>query len=234
MTKRTARVLRQGQRQWVDAGMLRPEDFDEITFLPPSDPAKILGLAHNYKSLVGARERYDEPLFFMKSPTSACGHKSRVMCSPFGTVWVEVELAVIIKKECRNVSVAEAGDYILGHTIGSDVTAQNIHGRDWHLARSKALDNFAPLGPFLVTGLDTVDLEVGTRINGRIYQQGRTSDRIMNDHESVSLLSQFLTLSPGDVILTGTPAGATSSIVRAGDVVTHWIEGIGELEFTIE
>ncbi len=226
---RVARVLRNGKVETVDAASTRSDDI----FLPPCDPAKVLGLAFNYKSLVGEREAYEEPLFFLKSPTSACGHQSSVVCSQFSTVWVEAELVVVIKKECRNVRVENAPECILGYTIGSDVTALNVHGRDWHLARSKALDNFAPLGPFLVTDLDTSDLELGTLINGREYQRGRTSDRIMNDCEAVSLLSQFLTLSPGDVILTGTPAGATSSLVKSGDVVTHWVEGIGELQFSV-
>ena len=250
--RRYARVMRNGERRWVEAGdevinvlsgdpflpsshpeeTLPSEDLDRLSFYPPSDAAKIIGLAFNYKSLVGARDDYDEPLFFLKSPTSACGHKTRIPFPRFATkVWVEVELGVIIKKECRNVSAADAGDYILGYTIGSDVTAENIYGRDWHLARSKALDGFAPLGPFLVTDLDTSDLAVETRINGRIFQQGRTSDRILNDRESVSLISKYLTLVPGDVILTGTPAGATDSVVNIGDTVTHGIEGIGELRF---
>jgi 2-keto-4-pentenoate hydratase/2-oxohepta-3-ene-1,7-dioic acid hydratase in catechol pathway len=249
---RYARVLRNGERRWVEAGddvvrvlsgdpflasthpeeTLLREDLDRLSFTPPTDAAKIVGLAFNYKSLVGAREDYDEPLFFLKSPTSACGHKARISRPRFATkVWVEVELGVIIKKECRSVSVDDASDYILGYTIGSDVTAENIYGRDWHLARSKALDGFAPLGPFLVTDLDTSDLAVETRINGRLFQQGRTSDRILNDRESVSLISQYLTLTPGDVILTGTPAGATDSLVSVGDTVTHRIEGIGELSF---
>src|SRR5438128_2120723 len=201
--KRFARVLRNGKAEMVEAEALLPQEMNDVTFLPPSEPTKILGLALNYKSLVGTADKYEEPLFFLKSPTSACGHKTRIACSQFQTVWVEAELAVIIKKTCRNVTVGEASDCILGYTIGSDMTAANVHGRDWHLGRSKALDNFAPLGPFLVTDIDTSDLELGTRINGRVYQHGRTSDRIMNDCEAVSLLSQFVTLSPGDVILTG-------------------------------
>jgi 2-keto-4-pentenoate hydratase/2-oxohepta-3-ene-1,7-dioic acid hydratase in catechol pathway len=230
---RLARVLRNGRREFIEADTLSPEELRTLTFLPPCDPTKILGLAFNYKSLVGSKETYDEPLFFLKSPTSACGHNAKVSCAGYPVGWVEAELAVIIKKECRNVNVDKAGDYILGYTIGSDITAENVHGRDWHLGRSKALDNFAPLGPFLVTDIDTSDLELGTRINGKLYQQGRTSDRIKNDYEAVSMVSRFLTLSAGDVILTGTPAGATSSLVKPGDVVTHWIEKIGELNFTI-
>jgi 2-keto-4-pentenoate hydratase/2-oxohepta-3-ene-1,7-dioic acid hydratase in catechol pathway len=227
--KRLARVLRNGEPEMVEEDSIRSDD----TFLPPTVPAKVLGLAMNYKSLVGQREVYDEPLFFLKSPTSACGHNTRIACSRFPTVWVEAELAVVIGKKCRSVSTAEAEGCILGYTIASDVTAANILGRDWHLARSKALDNFAPLGPFLVTDIDTSDLELGTRINGQEYQRGRTSDRIVNDCGAVSLISRFLTLDPGDVILTGTPANATNSLVTPGDVVTHWIDGMGELQFTM-
>ncbi len=209
-------------------------DIQKFRFLPPCNAQKVIGLAYNYKSLVGVRESYEEPLFFLKSATSICGHQSKVTYPEFSTkVWVEVELGIIIKKECRKVSVNDAADYILGYTIGSDITAENVYGRDWHLARSKALDNFAPLGPFLVTDLKTSDLELYTYINGKEFQHGNTSDRIMNDCESVSLISQFLTLMPGDVILTGTPAGARGAIVNRGDVVCHQIDGLGELIFSI-
>ena len=253
--RRFAKVLWNNAERWVEflddtqvvliAGMpaleetqherfLKGSEIQTLVYLAPFFGTKVLGLAYNYKSLIGFREQYDEPLFFLKSPTSPCGHRSAITYPPFAEdVWVEVELTILIKKECRSVSVDEAADYILGVTVGSDMTAQNICGRDHHLARSKALDQFAPMGPFLVTGLDTSDLKMTTRINGEVYQSGATSDRVLNDAECVSLISEYVTLQAGDAILTGTPAGAMSSLVKPGDVVTHWIEQIGKLQYDI-
>lgn len=214
--------------------VISQERVGGLELLPPCSPTKVIGLGHNYRSLVGPRAHYDEPIVFLKSPTSVCAHGARVPYPASATkVWVEVELGVVIGTRCRSVSAAEAGDSILGYTIGGDITAENIHGRDWHLARSKALDGFAPLGPYLVCGVDTSSLELRTLINGREYQRGNTDDRILNDREVVSLVSSFMTLEPGDVILTGTPVGATDSVVRPGDVVTHRVESLGELQFTI-
>jgi len=194
----------------------------------------IVGLALNYRSLVGKKTRYDEPLIFLKSFNSICPHQSRITYPrQLDTVWVEVELVIIIAKKCRRVSPAKAHQYIYGYTIGSDITAKNIADRDWHLARSKALDQFAPLGPWILKDLDTSNLKIATHINNKQYQQDNTANRILNDAQSVSLVSQFITLMPGDLIFTGTPSGATDSLVKSGDKVNHTIENIGQLSFTI-
>lgn len=251
--RRFARVVYGGAPRWLaldDAGGARllkgtPADdlviyegtlsADEVARCVPLAPCvsgKVLGLGYNYKSLVGARDSYDEPVFFLKSPTSLCGHRSRVAFPTFATkVWVEVELGVVIGRECHNVPVADAAACILGYTIGGDITAENIHGRDWHLARSKAIDDFAPTGPWLVQGIDTGNLEMHTFINGKVFQTGNTGDRIQNDAEIVSCLSRYLTLKPWDLILTGTPAGALGATVVPGDAVTHRVAGLGELSF---
>lgn len=252
--RRFARGIWEGQARWIEFGedgcarlladgpgseslperaALTQEDLGQFRYLSPCTSEKVIGLAYNYKSLVGYGASYEEPLFFLKSPTSICGPAAAIPYPDFSEeVWVEVELGIIIKKDCFRVSVEAAEDYILGYTIGSDVTAENVCGRDWHLARSKALDGFAPTGPYLVMDVETDDLELTTHINGKEFQRGRTSDRIVNDRESVSLLSRFITLRAGDLILTGTPAGARDSIVTKGDVVTHRIQHLGELSFT--
>ena len=207
------------------------KDFNFVNFFWGKN---VFGLAYNYKSLVGKREKYEEPLIFLKSFNSTCPSKTKITIpSGFDKVWVEVELVIVIGRKCRNVSPEEAHNYVFGYTIGSDVTAQNICSRDHHLARSKALDNFAPVGPCIVTDLNTSDLCLETRINGELFQSGRTSDRILNDAESVSLLSQYYTLEPGDLIFTGTPAGAMNSLVKPGCSVIHNIEKIGKLCFSI-
>ena len=127
------------------------------------------------------------------------------------------------------MSVEDADEYILGYTCGNDITAENILGRDWHLARAKGLDTFCPLGPYLIKNIDTSDLRISSYINGKMTQDSRTSDRVLNDRESVALVSKYFTLIPGDIILTGTPEGATEAIVKPGDEVRIEIQNIGTL-----
>jgi 2-keto-4-pentenoate hydratase/2-oxohepta-3-ene-1,7-dioic acid hydratase in catechol pathway len=214
-----------------ELAQLNPEKLD---FLPPVAPSKVIGVGWNYKDLVGDQESYPEPIVFLKSPTSICGHNSKIKIPEIvEKVWVEVEVAIIIGKECSGVSVSEASSYILGHTIGSDISALNIHERDWHLARSKAFDNFAPIGPFLVTEMITDNLLLKSTINNEEAQLGNTSSRIMDDAQLISLISSIMTLMPGDIIFTGTPARATEAIVFAGDIVKHEVENLGSLSFKI-
>lgn len=203
----------------------------ETTLLPPCGRSKVLALAYNYKSLIGSARSPEEPLFFFKSITGLVGSGARVAIPDFvERVWVEVELALVIGRAGYRIPEAEAHRHVLGHTVGNDVTAINIHGRDHHLARSKGLDGFCPLGPCLLPGMPAPDLVIETRINGRITQSGNTGDRILGDAAAVALLSRYVTLEPGDVILTGTCASAMDSVVRAGDAVSVSVRGIGELE----
>ncbi len=212
----------------------QPLDQTGIRFLPPCDGQKVIGLAYNYKGLVGKKENYDEPLFFFKSPTGLIGHRESIIYPGFAQkVWQEVELAIIVKAKCKNVPVEEAHRYILGYTCGNDITCENILNRDWHLARSKGLDTFCPLGTFLVKDINTENLRLTSYINGRVTQDSYTSDRIINDVETVSLISRYVTLFPGDVILTGTPAGAVNAVISPGDIIKVEIESIGILENSV-
>lgn len=204
--------------------------LESLELLPPCAPSKVVALAYNYKDLVGERAEYDEPIFFLKSPTSVVESRSAIVIpSRVSKVWVEVELAFVVKKTARHVTSEHAAEYILGYTIANDVTAGNVHGRDHHLARSKALDTFCPVGSVLHTGFVTRDLAMSTRINGRVTQQGSTGNRILNDDEVLSLISHFVTLYPGDLVLTGTPAGAMDSLIQPGDEAILEIPGIGRL-----
>ena len=148
-------------------------------------------------------------------------------------VWVEVELVVIIGKKCREISSDDAHNYILGYTIGSDITAQNILKRDWHLARSKAFDNFAPVGPYLVTEINPNGLSLRNLINNKEAQKGNTKDMIYDVNKLITLISSVMTLEPWDLIFTGTPAKARDAIVKPGDSVKHTIDDFGDLEFKI-
>lgn len=220
--------LRGGWSQLRETGEHVAEQ--KATLLPPCGRSKVLALAYNYKSLTGTAGPPEEPLFFFKSVTGLVGSGGRVAIPDFvERVWVEVELALVIGRAGFRIIETEAHRHVLGHTVGNDVTAINIHGRDHHLARSKGLDGFCPLGPCLHPGMPAPNLAIETRINGRVTQSGNTGDRILGDAAAVALLSRYVTLEPGDVILTGTCAGAMDSVVRAGDAVTVSVRGVGEL-----
>lgn len=202
----------------------------DVVFLPPCDAKKVIALAYNYKGLIGNRKSYDEPLIFFKSLSGLIGNKAKVNYPSFGKkVWQEVELAVIIRSNIKNISANEVDNYIAGYTCGNDITCENILNRDWHLARSKGLDTFCPLGTYLVKGIETSKLRLRSFINDRQTQDSLTSDMILNVQESVALASKYFSLSPGDVILTGSPAGATDAVIKPGDTIKVEIESIGEL-----
>jgi 2-keto-4-pentenoate hydratase/2-oxohepta-3-ene-1,7-dioic acid hydratase in catechol pathway len=205
-------------------------DMEGAVLTTPYFGQKVIALAYNYKSLIGNQKTFDEPLVLFKSPGGVVSHGEQIKYPNFSdNVWIEAELTIVIGQEASNVSVEQANDHILGYTCGNDVTAENILNRDWHLARSKGLDTFCPLGPHLVKGIDTRNLKIESFINDHQTQSSRTSDRVLNDQESVALVSKYFSLKPGDVILTGTPAGATDAVVKPGDKVDIKIEHIGTL-----
>lgn len=217
-----------------------------VDLLAPAEPTKVLALAYNYKSLfadpaamASKNEAHFsdpgfEPLVFLKGPNSV-NHPNGTIRVPRNTeVWIEVEITAVIARRARNLRDAnEARDVVAGLTIGNDVTALNILRRDWHLARSKSLDGFCPLGPELVTDLDDRALVLETRIDGRVTQHARSNERVLDTYEAVAMASRLMTLEPGDVVLTGTPAGARQSVVVPGNRIELSIEGIGILSSSI-
>lgn len=208
--------------------------LSDIEILAPVQPGKILALGYNYKDLIGERPQYDEPVLFSKLPSCVIGpNETIVIAETDKKVWIEVELAIVIKKHCKDVSVREAKDYILGYTIANDVTTENVLSRDHHLIRSKGFDTFCPLGPHIELDLDTADLKLESKINGEVFQSSTTKNRILNDVEVVSFISNKISLFPGDVIITGTPANAESSLIKKGDQVDLTIEGIGTLSNSV-
>ena len=203
--------------------------FSEVKILQPVVPSKVVGLAYNYKDLVGEQEIYQEPLIFIKPSTSVIGPGDSIYVQKGKKTWAEVEIAIVIKKTCKNISVESANDYILGYTIGNDVTTENIYGRDHHLARSKSWDTFCPLGNFINSDFVADNVILENRINDELYQSGSSVNRIVNDFEALALVSKYITLHPGDVILTGTPANAMNSLITGGDYVSLKIDFLGEL-----
>ena len=208
----------------------RKYNINSVRLLPPTIPSKIVALGYNYKDLVGDRDQYDEPVIFLKPPSAVIGHDDIIeITSLTSKVWTEVELCIVIGKTARNVNEEKANNYIFGYTIGNDVTTSNILKRDHHLARSKGWNTFCPIGPWIETELITDNLKLTNTINDKVFQESSTNMRIYNDKKIVSHLSTIMTLYPGDVIMTGTPKNAESSVINDNDLVTLEIEGIGIL-----
>lgn len=203
---------------------------DEVTFLPPTEPTKIVCVGLNYGD--HARESNlpvpAEPLIFLKPTSALIGHGG-VIRHPAQSQRVEFEgeLAIVISRRCAQVSEAEALDYVAGYTILNDVTARDIQLRESQWTRAKGFDTFAPCGPWLVEGLDPSNLSVQTLVNGEVRQQSSTQHLIFPVPKMISYISQVMTLEPGDLIATGTPAGVGP--LKPGDRVEVRIEGIGSL-----
>ena len=205
----------------------------EVRLLAPILPSKVVGIGKNYADHareMGA-EPPAEPVVFLKPSTSVIGPGDAIALPWQSTeVHHEAELAVVISRLCREVPRERAADVILGYTCANDVTARDLQRADGQWARAKGFDTFCPIGPWIETDLgapDTLDLAVECRVDGVLRQSGRTRDLITNVADLVAHVSAFTTLLPGDVILTGTPAGVGP--LADGQTVTVDIEGIGTL-----
>ena len=170
-----------------------------------------------------------EPVLFLKPPTTVIGPGDTVVY-PAASLQVdyEAELGVVIKKRTRGVGPEEAPDHILGYTCANDVTARDLQKKDGQWTRAKSFDTFCPVGPWIETGLDPADLLIQSYLNGERRQSSRTSQLIFKVNELVSFISGIMTLEPGDLIITGTPAGIGP--MQPGDEIEVRIEGIGSLK----
>jgi 2-keto-4-pentenoate hydratase/2-oxohepta-3-ene-1,7-dioic acid hydratase in catechol pathway len=202
----------------------------EAELLAPVVPGKIVGVGLNYRDHAAEMKKSlpDEPLLFLKPPSAVIGPGERILLPPESSrVEFEGELAVVIGSISRRVSPGEARRSILGYTCGIDVTARDLQAKDVQYTRAKGFDTFAPLGPWIETGADPEDLTIETYVNGERRQASSTRELIFSVETLVSFVSNVMTLLPGDVILTGTPAGVGE--LRPGDVVEVRIGGVGEL-----
>jgi 2-keto-4-pentenoate hydratase/2-oxohepta-3-ene-1,7-dioic acid hydratase in catechol pathway len=203
---------------------------DDVRLLAPVIPSKVVAVGRNYVEHAEELGNVvpEEPLIFMKPSTSVIGPGDPIPIPPESKrVDHEGELAVVVGRLCRRVTPEEASKYVLGYACGNDVTARDLQEKDDQWTRSKGFDGFCPLGPCVETELDPSDVEVACRVNGEVRQSGRTSAMAFPPAMVVSYVSQAMTLLPGDVILTGTPAGVGRLV--PGDEVEVEVEGIGVL-----
>ena len=204
--------------------------LSEVKLLAPSQPSKILCVGRNYAA--HAKEHNAEvpelPLIFHK-PASALLNPNDAIVLPHQSQQVEheAELVVVIGKRGRNIIAEEAKKHILGYSIGNDVTARDLQRADRLWTRGKGFDTFAPFGPWIDTEFDPADAVVTCRVNGKMRQMASTRDMVFSVGTIIAFISSVMTLEPGDLIYTGTPAGV--GVLAEGDVVEVDIEGLGVL-----
>ncbi len=222
-------VLRQGEV--LVSGDGRRVAIDAAVHLPPVVPTKIIAVHLNYLSRVEEfkTELPSAPTYFMKPTSALNGHRGEVV-RPIGCKWLnyECEIAIVVGKVARNVAVEDAKSYIRGYTIANDYGLHDFRDTDaGSMLRVKGSDTLCPLGPGIVEGFDPFDAKIRTMVNGEVVQEASTSEMMWDMHYLFADLCRTITLYPGDVILSGTPAN--SRPVAPGDVVEVEVEGLGRL-----
>jgi 2-keto-4-pentenoate hydratase/2-oxohepta-3-ene-1,7-dioic acid hydratase in catechol pathway len=204
-------------------------------FLNPVRPSKIVAIGRNYaehaKELGNAVP--EEPLFFLKAPSAMIGPGAPIVLPPESQrVEHEGEIAVVLRHRLKRASAAEARDAVLGVTCANDITARDLQKKDGRFARAKGFDTFCPIGPAIRVGADLEDLEVVLRVNGAERQRGHTRMMAFPIVDLLAYVSRMMTLEPGDVLLTGTPAGVGP--LADGDRVEVEVSGVGVLANPVE
>ena len=205
--------------------------WDSVHLLAPVLPTKVVAVGRNYEDHASESDTSvpEEPLIFLKPATSVIGPDANVVHPSISSeVHHEAELAAVVSKVAHHVKAEDASAHILGYTAANDVTARDLQRKDGQWARAKGFDTFCPLGPAIETELDPLEkLAIICRVNGEVRQAGFTSDMVFGVAEILEYVTEAMTLLPGDVILTGTPAGVGK--VEPGDLIEVEIDGIGTL-----
>jgi 2-keto-4-pentenoate hydratase/2-oxohepta-3-ene-1,7-dioic acid hydratase in catechol pathway len=203
--------------------------------IAPVVPGKIICIGRNYPE--HAREQGAEvpeiPLIFLKPPSSIICDGMTILIPPQSEqVEHEAELVVVIGKKGKWIQADKVNDFIYGYTIGNDVTARDLQKLDNQWTRAKGFDTFCPIGPWIETDLDPADCLITCRVNGELRQMASTREMVFTVPQIVAYVSTIMTLEPGDLIFTGTPAGI--GVLKPGDTVEISIEGIGSLENAVD
>ncbi len=233
-------------RQLIQRGITPSRTYEriplaEVILKAPLIPGKIIAIGKNYADHAAETggDLPPKPLIFAKFPSTVIGQGETITWRTSITTQVDwdVEIAVIIGKTVKNVSEEDAYNHVYGYTVANDVTARELQNGDGQWTRGKSLDTFCPLGPYIVTRDDIADpqnLNLKTTVNGEVMQDDNTSQMVFKIPQLISYCSQMFTLEPGDMILTGTPAGVGVGMkpprfLADGDTVTVSVEEIGEV-----
>jgi 2-keto-4-pentenoate hydratase/2-oxohepta-3-ene-1,7-dioic acid hydratase in catechol pathway len=196
---------------WIDiAPTGETRKLAELEIAVPVAPSKLIAVGLNYADHIAEMKRtpLGTPLIWFKAPTSLLAHNGKIeIAFPEHQTDFETELAIVIGRQAKNVSVERVADFIFGYTIGLDISDRDLQKSEKQFGRCKSFDTYTPIGPFVYTDVDVRDLPITLRQNGEVRQQARTSQMIYSVSDIVSFASRSLTLVPGDVILTGTPSG---------------------------
>ncbi|KOU60805.1 2-hydroxyhepta-2,4-diene-1,7-dioate isomerase [Streptomyces sp. MMG1533] len=220
-----------GEHRAAD-GPARP--LGEVTLLAPVEPSKVVAVGRNFAAHAAelGNQVPQRPLIFLKPSTSVVGPGADIVFPEYTEeLHHEAELAAVIGVRCRGLKPEDVPGALLGYTCANDVTARDLQKPDGQWWRAKGSDTFCPLGPWVETELDPAALRVTATVNGELRQEGGTHQMVRPVHELIAHISAAMTLLPGDVILTGTPAGV--SRMHPGDTVTIAVEGVGELTNTV-
>ncbi|HSD46713.1 MAG TPA: fumarylacetoacetate hydrolase family protein [Pyrinomonadaceae bacterium] len=205
--------------------------LDEVKLLAPVVPSKIVCVGRNYREHAAelGNKMPDEPLLFLKAPSAVIASGEKIELPPASQqVEHEGELGVVIGRIARGLSPDDDPlDYVFGYTCVNDVTARDLQRKDVQFTRGKSFDTFCPVGPWINTEIDPANATVTTRLNGEIKQQGNTADMAFPVAFLIRYISEIMTLYPGDLIATGTPAGVSK--MKDGDTVEVEVDGIGVL-----
>ncbi len=207
----------------------------DIILLPPCQPSKIICVGRNYAAHAAEHgsEVPEIPVLFFKPPSALIGPGVPIILPPQSEhVEHEAELAVVISQHGKWIQPERAPDYIYGYTIANDVTARDLQREDEQWTRAKGFDTFCPIGPWIETELDPADVLITCRVNGQIRQMASTHDMVFSISRLIAYTSAIMTLEPGDIILTGTPAGVSQ--INDRDEISIEIEGIGTLINPVE
>ena len=206
----------------------------DVKLVAPTMPSKVICVGKNYAAHAAEMggDAPTEPLIFLKPNSSIVGQGDAIEIPPHSDqIELEVELAVVIGEICKNVKAEDALSKVWGFTVANDVTARDLQASDGQWTRSKAFDTFCPLGPWIETEFFPEDQIIESRIDGEVKQHSTLAEMIHSVPTIIEYVSSVMTLLPGDVILTGTPAGITR--IRHGEIIECEVEGIGTLVNTV-
>ena len=205
-------------------------ELGDVLLLAPILPSKVVCVGKNYAAHAAEFDSDvpEEPLLFLKPSTAVIGPNDPIQLLPISArIDYEGELAVVVGRLARNVRAEDASRYLLGFTCANDVTLRSLQRMDDQWTRAKGFDGSCPLGPWIETDVDPTGVTVETRLNGDVVQHGTTEDMVFGVATLVEYITTFMTLLPGDVILTGTPEGVGA--IQHGDIVEVEVEGVGVL-----